>query len=87
MNKCTSLFDLFHTDIWGYAPILFDTSHTYYIHFIDDFSKYSKFFVMKRCYDVTYIFCTFRTQIKNIFRGKIKYVYSDGAKEFLSYGF
>ncbi len=47
MNKSVSPLDLIHTDIWGPAPVLSSLGYSYYIHFLDDFSKFSWFFVMK----------------------------------------
>ena len=81
------LFKLVHTDILGLAPITSHSDHLYYIHFLDDYSKYSWFFVMKNHYDVTRIFRAFRLQVENLYSYKIKNLQFDGAKEFFFHDF
>nr|XP_029122648.1 uncharacterized protein LOC105052420 isoform X1 [Elaeis guineensis] len=87
MNKSSILFELVHTGIWGLAPITSYSGHLYYIHFFDDYSKYSWFFVMKNHSDVTQIFRAFRLQVENLYSYKLKNLQSDGAKKFFSHDF
>lgn len=56
MNKSTTLFELIHTDIWGPTSFLSHTGHFYYVHVLDDSSKYSWFYVMNSCSDILRVF-------------------------------
>lgn len=39
-SRATSLFDLVHTDLWGPAPLASSEGYRYYIHFLDDYSRF-----------------------------------------------
>ena len=40
-SQTSSPLELIQTDIWGPAPIVSNLRYKYYIHFIDDFSRYT----------------------------------------------
>lgn len=86
-NKSTFPFELIHIDIQGPALVLSHSGHSYYIHFLDDFSKFSWFFVMKSRADALKIFLAFHLQVENLFDRKMKALQSDGAKDFFSSDF
>ena len=52
--------DLIHTDLWGPSPIQSNGGHRYYVHFIDDYSRYTWLFLLKHKFDVFTIFVHFK---------------------------
>lgn len=40
-TKSTSPFELILADVWGSTPISYSTGFSYYLLFVDDFSRYS----------------------------------------------
>ena len=83
MHRSSVPLELIHIDIWSPTPITSHTGHRYYIHFLDDFSKISWFYVLKSQTNVLCIFQAFCMQIKKYFSRKIKMLQSNGAEEFL----
>lgn len=61
MNKSIAPFNLIHTDIWGPSPISSHSGYSYYIHFIDDYSKCSWFFGLKSRSELPNKFSDFST--------------------------
>lgn len=41
LSHASSPFELVHTDLWGPSPIQSTLGHRYYIHFVDDYSRYT----------------------------------------------
>ena len=52
--------EIIHSDVWGPAPILSNQGFLYYVIFIDNFSKFTWIFPMKRKSDLFDIFCRFQ---------------------------
>ena len=50
--KSTRPLALIHSDVWGLAPITSRFSYSYYVIFVDDYSKYTWLFPMKKKSDV-----------------------------------
>lgn len=87
MNKSTDLFELIHNNVWGPILVLSHSVHKYYIHFLDDYTKFSWYFVLKSRSNILQVFRAFRLQIENLFRRKINFLQSDAVEEFLSHDF
>ena len=41
VQKTTKSLQLIHSDIWGPSPMIYTKGFRYYIHFTDDFSRYT----------------------------------------------
>lgn len=76
--------ELIHTDVWGPSPHASIKGSTYYIVFLDDYSKYSWMYPLKFRSDIFECFIKFQKLVENMFSCTIKSLQSDGAKEFLS---
>uniref|UniRef100_A0A8R7VE00 Retrovirus-related Pol polyprotein from transposon TNT 1-94 n=1 Tax=Triticum urartu TaxID=4572 RepID=A0A8R7VE00_TRIUA len=72
----TKPLQLIFSDVWGPAPTSVGR-HTYYVSFIDDFSKFSWIYLLKKRSDVFQVFKNFQALVERKFDSKIIAVQSD----------
>ena len=48
MHRAPSVFDLIHSDAWGPSPIPAMSGHHYYVTFINDYSRCTWVYLMKK---------------------------------------
>ena len=73
-----------HSDVWGLAPVTYVQGFRYYIIFIDNFSRFSWLYPLKRKSDVFSVFKSFQSMVENQFERKIQIFQSDGGGEFVN---
>jgi histone deacetylase 1/2 len=73
--------ELIFSDVWGPAPVSVGR-HTYYVSFIDDFSKYTWIYLIKNKSDVFQVFRDFQQLVERKFDKKIISVQSDWGGEY-----
>lgn len=73
-----------HCDVWGPAPVTSVQGFRYYIIFIDNFSRFSWMYPLKKKSDVMAVFKTFQSLVENQFARKIQIFQSDGGGEFVN---
>ena len=84
-NSSNIALGLIHCDIWGPAPIKSILGFTYYVLFIDDYSRFTWLYPMKLKYEFFfYIFFQCKKLVENQHSTKIKIFQSDGGVEFTS---
>ena len=71
----------FFPDVWGPAPSSVGRL-TYYVSFIDDYSKYSWIYLLKKRSEVFQVFKNFQALVEQKFDSKIIAVQSDGGGEY-----
>jgi histone deacetylase 1/2 len=54
------------SDVWGPAPTSVN-KHSYYVSFIDDFSKFTWIYLIKKCSDVYQVFLNFQQLVERKF--------------------
>lgn len=64
--------DLVHSDVWGPAPISYVSGFKYYVHFLDDYSRFTWIYPLKQKSDVLQAFIQFKNLVENQFNKKIK---------------
>ena len=80
-------FDLVHSDVWGPSPVSTKGGSRYYVSFIDDFTRYTWVYLMKRRSNFLTIFCNFRALVKTQYSSVIKYFRCDLGAEYTSNDF
>jgi histone deacetylase 1/2 len=73
--------DLIFSDVWGPAPTSVGR-HTYYVSFIDDYSKYTWIYLIKKKSDVFQVFHDFQNLVERKFNKKIISIQSDWGGEY-----
>jgi histone deacetylase 1/2 len=69
------------SDIWGHAPPSFG-NHSYCVSFIDDFSKFTWIYLLKKHSDVHKVFLNFQKHVERKFDRKISTVQTDWDGEY-----
>ena len=82
VHKSSKPLELIHSDVWGPAPILSHFGFSYYVVFIDDFSKYTWLFPLRKKSDVLSTFIEFKKKVENQFSTRIVSFQSDWGGEF-----
>ena len=80
-------FDLVHSDVWGPSPVSSKGGSTYYVSFIDDYTRYTWVFLMKRRSDFLLVYSNFRALIKTQHSAVIKCFRCDLGGEYTSNDF
>uniref|UniRef100_A0A803NZ12 Integrase catalytic domain-containing protein n=1 Tax=Cannabis sativa TaxID=3483 RepID=A0A803NZ12_CANSA len=80
-----TVLDLVHTELWGPTPIASNINHHYYIHFVDDFSRYTWLYPLKHKSEALLAVQQFKTLVENKFEKKIKALRTDGGGEYQAF--
>ena len=59
VSHALSLFDLIHYDVWGPYPITTQGGSSYFVIFVDDFSRYTWIYLFKNRYELYQIYRDF----------------------------
>ncbi len=86
IGKHTSkgILDYIHSDVWGPAPTTSYGGSSYFVSFIDDFSRKVWVYMLKRKSDVFSVFKQFRALVENNTGRTIKCLRTDNGGEFTS---
>ncbi|KAH9753212.1 retrovirus-related pol polyprotein from transposon RE1 [Citrus sinensis] len=83
--KTTKALELIHTDLWGPSPISSRDGYTYYISFVDDFSRYTWIYPLKLKSEAFEVFKLFKLQVENQLSTTIKNLQSDWGGEYRAF--
>jgi histone deacetylase 1/2 len=81
-SHAREILELVHTDVWGPAPIISSSGFKYYVHFIDDFSRFTWIYPLKQKSETVQAFIQFKNLVENQFNKKIKTIQCDGGGEY-----
>ncbi|KAJ1698573.1 hypothetical protein LUZ63_007085 [Rhynchospora breviuscula] len=81
-TSASAPLQVIHTDLWGPAPVLSNNENRYYVHFIDEFTRFSWFYACSCKSNVNRIFDEFKMKVENLLSASIKTVQCDGGLEF-----
>jgi len=74
--------ELIFSDVWT-SPLSFVNGFKYHVIFVDHFTKYIWFYLLKKKFDVKSTFIRFKAILENYFNGKIMTLYSDNGGEYI----
>jgi histone deacetylase 1/2 len=77
----TAPLELIHTDVWGPARVSVG-GFRYYVSFLDDFSRFTWIYLLKRKSDVEHAFYSFQAHVERFLNSKILAVQSDWGGEY-----
>ena len=80
-NKSCAPLDLIHSDVWGPAPISVG-NYTYYVSFIDDYSRYTWIYLLKHKSEVFHVFKNFQSHVERKYTRKIIHMQTDWGGEY-----
>src|SRR5713101_1110335 len=83
-NRATSILGMIHSDINGPLPITSMNGSSYLLTFIDDFSRYTWVFFLKKKPEVCEKFSELKALIENASGLKIKILRYDNGGEYVS---
>lgn len=83
-ERCMQPFDLVHTDLWGPARSSSFSGATYFVIFVDDYTRCTWLYLLKHKSDVVDVFHTFYAMVCTQFNRPIKILRSDNGTEFTS---
>nr|GEY60684.1 retrotransposon protein, putative, Ty1-copia subclass [Tanacetum cinerariifolium] len=88
-ERATDLFGIIHTDVCGPLRHVSRQGASYFITFIDDYSRYSYVYLLKHKHEVFEMFKVFKNEVENQLKKTIKAPRSDRGypKETMSYYF
>lgn len=84
-NQTTSPLQLVHTDLWGPSPTPSVNGYKYYIHFLDDYFKFTWLYLLRTKSKAFNTFCNFMAQAELQLGFKIKSVQSDWGGEYRAF--
>ena len=84
MHRSPDMFDLIHSDVWGPSPVVSLSGHRYYVTFIDDHTRCTWVYLLRKKSEVLPLFTQFLQLIKTQFNRVVKCIRSDNAKEYVS---
>ena len=76
-HHSVSPFEIIHSDVWGLSPILSNLGLRYFVHLVDDHTRFTWIFFIKNKSDVSQVFYNFNNFIERQFQTKIKAFHSD----------
>lgn len=82
LQRSLHVFDLVHCDLWGPSPITSFDGFRYYVIFVDDYSKFTWFYPLKKKSDFYNVLESFVALVQTQFTCKLKVFQSDGGTEF-----
>jgi hypothetical protein len=71
-SVATAPLQVIHTDLGGPAPELSFSGHRYYVHFTDEFTKFSWLYTCTSKSNVVPLFTQFKLKVENLLSCNIK---------------
>lgn len=82
--QSTSMLQIVHSNVWGLAPISSSFGYNYYVVFIDNFTRFTWFFLLKQKSELFAVFKHFKNLVENQYSSKIKVIRSDNGGEYVN---
>lgn len=86
-NRATEILELVHTDLCGPMPYKSFSGSRYFLTFIDDFTRKTFIYFLKRKDEVFEKFKEWKALVENQVNKKLKAIRSDNGGEYINYNF
>ena len=83
-SKATSPLALAYSDVWGPAPLPSNEGYRYYVHFLDDYSRFTWIYPLQAKSEVKTVFMHFLAMAKRLFHKKLFCLQTDWGGEYRS---
>ena len=83
-NKTKNPFEIVHSDLWGPSPHLSTEGYKYYIHFVDDLTRFTWIFPLKTKSEAYSKVVQFQTFVERQFEHKFKCLQTDRGGKYRS---
>jgi hypothetical protein len=87
MNKSDTPFALIHSDVWGPSPISIVSGVRWFVIFVDDCTRMTWLYLLKRKDEVFKVFQSFHAMIQTQFSAQIRILRSDNGGEYVNHHF
>jgi hypothetical protein len=64
LSIATSSLHVVHSDLWGSSLIISTNGFRYYVHFVDEFSKFSWIYFLRTKHELIDVFTKFKSQVR-----------------------
>lgn len=81
-HKSSSPFQIIHSDVWGPAPVKSFHGHSYFVLFVDDYTRFTWVYFLKHKSDVYNTFLHFEQMVTRQFNTTIRAFHSDWGGEY-----
>ncbi|KAL0380479.1 UNVERIFIED_CONTAM: Retrovirus-related Pol polyprotein from transposon TNT 1-94 [Sesamum angustifolium] len=81
-HKSTTLLELIHSDLADFKNTLSKGGKKYYISFVDDYSRYTKIYLLRSKDEASEMFLKYKAEVENQLDKKIKRLRSDRGGEY-----
>ncbi|KAL0354512.1 UNVERIFIED_CONTAM: Retrovirus-related Pol polyprotein from transposon TNT 1-94 [Sesamum radiatum] len=81
-QRCTELLELIHSDLADFKNTLSKGGKRYYISFVDDYSRYTKIYLLRNKDEATEMFLKYKCEVENQLDKKIKRLRTDRGGEY-----
>ena len=82
--QSTSMLQIVHSNVWGPTLISYLFGYFYYVVFIDNYTRYTWFFLLKQKSELLVVFKHFKNLVETHYSSKIKVLGSNNGGEYLN---
>ena len=83
-SRATKTLELVYSDVWGPAPSLSNEGYRYYVHFLDDYSRFTWIYPLHTKSEVKIVFTQFLAMVERMFGRKLVCLQTDWGGEYRS---
>ena len=82
-----SVLDIVHSDVWVPIPLSSILRFSYYVIFVDDYTRFTWLFLLKHKNEVLFVFKHFKALVENQFSTSIKVLRTDNGTKYTNSAF